>query len=214
VAIPAEPPVLRINLEDPASWAHARDEAAARLADGEIALLPAEGLYGYHVRADRPAGLERLRALKPRDEAKKGWVLLLDDPHALGRWDITVPARALELAERHWPGALTIVLQASTSIPEALRAADGTAAVRCPGSPFLREVVRASGGLLVSTSANRPGGAPPARLADAALAGASIAVDGGDLGGVPSTLVRVDGSTVAVLRTGAVGLADIGGDHT
>jgi tRNA threonylcarbamoyl adenosine modification protein (Sua5/YciO/YrdC/YwlC family) len=213
VATPADPPVLRIDVHEPSSWTDARAQAVARLAEGEVVLLPAEGLYGYHIRPDRPRGVERLQAMKPRD-AGKGWVLLVDDPHALERWDAAMPSGALELAKRHWPGALTIVVPATSSIPPALRAADGTAAVRCPGSRFLREVVRDAGGLLVSTSANRPGGDPPARIADAALAGAAMAVDGGGLAGVPSTLVRVDGSTVTVLRKGAVGLAAIGADRT
>lgn len=209
----ADPPTLRIDPDEPSSWSEARDEAAARLDEGEIALLPAEGLYGYHVRADRADGIDRLHALKPRG-AGKGWILLLEDPASLERWDVTLPSRALELAKRHWPGPLTIVLPASGSIPETLRAADGTAAVRCPGSRFLLAVVRAAGGLLVSTSANRPGGEPPANLEDAARSGTAVAVDAGPLSGLPSTVVAVDGGTIRVLRVGAVRLADLGGDQT
>ena len=210
---PGDPPTLRIDPDAPHSWREALEEAAARLDAGEIVLLPAEGLYGYHVRADRTAGIERLHALKPR-RAGKGWILLLEDPASLERWDVTLPARALALARRHWPGPLTIALPASASIPEALRAADGSAAVRCPGNPFLLAVVRAAGGLVVSTSANQPGEDPPARLEDAARSGTALAVDAGPLSGLRSTVVAVDGGTIRVLRVGAVRLADLGGDQT
>jgi L-threonylcarbamoyladenylate synthase len=208
-----EPLVLRIDGADPSSSAPIVEEAAARLAEGKVVLLPAEGLYGYHVRADRPEGLERLRTLKPRG-TEKGWILLLGDPRAFGRWDPALPSRAGELAERHWPGPLTIVVPASSSIPSALSAADGTVAVRCPGNPFLLAVVRASGGLLVSTSANRPGGPPPSRLEDAVGVGAALGVDAGPLSGLPSTLVKVSTGSIEILRRGALDLADVGGDQT
>jgi L-threonylcarbamoyladenylate synthase len=183
----AAPAALRIERADAATWTAARDAAVARLDAGDVALLPAEGLYGYHARADRPEALERLRMLKPR-EAGKGWILLLGEARALDHWDATVPARAIEVAARHWPGPLTIVLPAASTIPPALRAADGTVAVRCPGDPFLKQVVRAAGGLVVSTSANRPGEPPPARLEDAGRIGVALAVDAGPLSGIPSTI--------------------------
>jgi tRNA threonylcarbamoyl adenosine modification protein (Sua5/YciO/YrdC/YwlC family) len=188
-------------------------ESAAALALGEIVVLPAEGLYGYHVRPDRPEALRRLHAVKPR-EAGRGWILLVDDPGALDHWTPPPHAALRALAARHWPGALTLVAPAPDSIPSALRASDGTVAVRCPGNAFLRDVVRASGGALLTTSANRPGEPAPARIEDAALAGVALAVDAGTLSGRPSTLATVDGSTVRVLREGSVVLADIGGDET
>ncbi|HSQ58839.1 MAG TPA: Sua5/YciO/YrdC/YwlC family protein, partial [Acidobacteriota bacterium] len=76
------------------------------------------------------------------------------------------------------------------------------------------DVVRASGGVLLTTSANRPGEPPPARIEDAALEGVALAVDAGGLSGLPSTLATVVGSTVKVLREGSVVLADLGGDET
>jgi L-threonylcarbamoyladenylate synthase len=213
VSAPPEPRLLRIRPEDPASWAETVDDVAAALGGGEVVVLPAEGLYGYHARADRPDALKRLDNLKPR-EAGRGWIVLLDDPRALERFEPPPPPAALRLAAFHWPGALTLVVSAPDWIPPVLRATDGTVAVRCPGNAFLRDVVRAAGGALISTSANRPGEAPPATLAAAALHGVPLAVDAGGLSGMPSTLAGVDGSTVRVLRQGAVALAEPGGNET
>lgn len=178
-------------------------ESAADLARGEIVLLPAEGLYGFHVRADLPHALAHLHAIKPRERGR-GWIVLLAEPRLPTAWRSALEGKAAALAAAHWPGALTIVIPAEAGVPPELKAGSGTIAFRCPGSEFLRAVVAASGGPLVTTSANRPGESPPATFDSCDLEGVVLAVDGGPLSGLPSTVVRVDGSTVQVLRSGAV----------
>jgi L-threonylcarbamoyladenylate synthase len=195
--------VRRVDLGAPSGWPAVVEEAASALGRDEVVLLPAEGLYGYHVRADRPAALDALQSLKPR-EGGRGWIVLLPEPSPAKPWSAAFSAQAAALARAHWPGPLTLVLPAPPGTPAGLAAADGTVALRCPGSAFLRAVVAAAGAPLVSTSANRPGEAPPARFEACALRGVSLAVDGGPLSGLPSTVVRVDGSTVRVLRSGAL----------
>lgn len=177
--------------------------AAAVLVQGGIAVLPAEGIYGYHARADREDALARLRALKPR-ETGRGLILLIAEPGELTRWAPDPPPRALDLVRAHWPGALTIVLPGAAVVPSAARAVDGTVALRCPGSAFLRAVLRALGTPLVSTSANPPGAPAPLDAADVALGDVDLIVDAGTLSGIPSTLVRVVGDEVRLLRQGAV----------
>jgi L-threonylcarbamoyladenylate synthase len=200
---PSPPATLTIDLGRPESWRAALLEAAAVLARGEIAILPAEGLYGFHVRPDLRQGLSRLQAVKPRERGR-GWILLLAEPGLPPAWDASLEGRAAALAAAHWPGPLTLVLPAPPGLPPDLVAEDRTVAVRCPGSEFLRGVAVAAGGLLVSTSANRPGGHAPAAVGECARDGVALVVDGGALSGLPSTVVRVDGSTVKVLRSGAL----------
>jgi len=195
--------VRRVDLGAPASWHAVVGEAAAALGRDEVVLLPAEGLYGYHVRADRPRALDALQRLKPR-EPGRGWIVLLAEASPPAPWSTTLSDRARALGRAHWPGPLTLVVPAPAETPAALVAADGTVALRCPGSPFLRAVVVAAGAPLVSTSANRPGEPPPARFEECPTDGPALAVDGGPLSGLPSTVVRVDGSTVRVLRSGAL----------
>jgi tRNA threonylcarbamoyl adenosine modification protein (Sua5/YciO/YrdC/YwlC family) len=197
------PATLAVDLSRPESWRAALLQATAVLAGGEIAILPAEGLYGFHVRADLPPALARLQSVKPR-EPGRGWILLLAEPRLPAAWGASLESRAAALAAAHWPGPLTLVVPAPPGLPPELRAEDRTVAVRCPGSDFLRAVVAAAGGPLVSTSANRPGGRAPAAVGECAREGAALVVDGGTLSGIPSTLVRVYGSTVKVLRSGAL----------
>jgi L-threonylcarbamoyladenylate synthase len=188
-----------------------RDEAVARAAsalkDGQVALLPAEGLYGYHALASSQAGVERLEALKPR-VATKGWIGLVPRPTDAYRWIAAVAAPAAVLIHAHWPGPLTLVLPAGPAVPHALLGPEGTVALRCPGSDFLRAVVLAAGGLVVSTSANEPGAPPPASAptAESLPEGVALVVDAGPLSGAASTVARVDGERVIVLRRGAIAL--------
>ena len=200
---PPSPLTRRVALDRPESWLGVVPEAAAVLAAGEIALLPAEGLYGYHVRADLPEALARLQSVKPR-EPGRGWIVLLAEPRIPAAWGTPLTRKAADLAGVHWPGPLTLVVPAPAGLPADLLASDGTVAIRCPGSEFLRAVVAAAGGPLVTTSANRPGEAPPREFEAADREGVAVAVDGGTLSGLPSTVVRVDGSTVRVLRSGAL----------
>jgi L-threonylcarbamoyladenylate synthase len=202
--------VRRVDLAAPSSWAAVVADAASALRRGGVVVLPAEGLYGYHVLADDPAALAALHRVKPREEGR-GWIVLLPPdstapagvpaPHP---WRASLPPAAEALARAHWPGPLTLVVPAPRGARPELAARDGSMALRSPGSAFLRAVLSASGSPLVSTSANRPGVPPPSRFEDCALDGVALAVDAGPLSGLPSTVVRVDGSTVEVLRSGAL----------
>jgi len=107
--------------------------AATVLLEDKVALLPAEGVYGFHARARAASAIERIRALK-RD-ARAGFIGLIAAPGDLERWAHPSPA-ALELARQYWPGALTLVLDARAEAPESLRSDSGTIALRCPGRRF------------------------------------------------------------------------------
>lgn len=199
------PPPERILLGEGPARDRAVGRAAAVLSRGGTAALPTEGLYGYHARADWPDARARLAALKPR-ESGRGFILLLAEPSDAARWALGPPPRAIELIREHWPGALTLALPGGPDVPTDLRASDGTVALRCPGSLFLRAVLMAVGAPLISTSANAPGAPPPRRASDVPWAGVDLIVDGGTLTGMPSTLARVAGDEVQVLREGLVAL--------
>ncbi|HYR52207.1 MAG TPA: L-threonylcarbamoyladenylate synthase [Candidatus Dormibacteraeota bacterium] len=192
----------RLVLDPGGKWQDVARRAAVVLRAGGVALLPAEGVYGLHALSENPVAVERLLALKPREE-KKGFIGLIADPEELPRW--TEPnARALSLAKSHWPGALTLVLRAGPSVPAALRNPDGTIALRCPGSAFLLATVAGAGGIVLSTSANRPGEQAMVVPVGSLVERADLVVDGGTLSGTPSTVVSVVGDRVHVLRPGAI----------
>ena len=191
----------RLVLDPDAPWEAAAARASAVLRGGGVALLPAEGVYGLHARADDPAAVSRLLVLKPRS-AEKRFIGLIADLDEIGRWAEASP-RAVSLAREHWPGALTLVLPASLEAPEAMRSPEGTVALRCPGNPFLRQVVRGVG-IVLSTSANAPGANPSLRPDEELAARVDLVVDQGTLSGTPSTVVAVEGGIVRVIRMGAV----------
>ena len=176
------------------------DESFAKAADvlnhGGVAVIPTDTVYGLAARPNFPAAVDRLYTIKGRDE-KKPIALLASDIAAIERFGYPLTGRALELAERHWPGALTLVV--------------GKEGFRIPDHAATRELIAACGGVLRVTSANLSGRRPatdaPQALADVGLS-ADWVVDGGvSPGGVPSTVVRVnpDGG-LEVLREGAIKL--------
>jgi L-threonylcarbamoyladenylate synthase len=134
--------------------------------------------------------------------------MLIDGEAMLARLCAEIPPRAAELMRRHWPGALTIALPARAGLPAAL-VSDGCVAVRQSPHPLARALVARFGGPVTTTSANRSGEPPAttARAVAAALGDACHLLDGGATpGGAPSTLVRVRGGEVEILRRGAVEL--------
>ena len=170
------------------------EKAAEVLNRGGVAVIPTDTVYGLAARPDFPEAVERLYTIKGR-EAKKPIALLASDVEAIERFGYLLTGRARELAEKHWPGALTLVV--------------GKEGFRIPDHAATRELIAACGGVLRVTSANLSGRRPatdaPQALADVGLSADFVVDDGVSPGGVPSTVVRVnaDGS-LEVLREGAI----------
>jgi L-threonylcarbamoyladenylate synthase len=178
----------------------------AALVRGEVVGFPTETFYGLGVDAfDLPA-LERLRALKGRGAEKA--ISVLVDAATLASVVAEISPRAQALMDAHWPGPLTLALPARPGLPEAL-VLEGCVAVRHSPHPFAQALVAGLGRPLTATSAN-PAGAPPPTTAAGVrsyFGDRCVIVDGGETpGGQPSTLVRVRGDIVEVLRAGAIRL--------
>lgn len=180
--------------------------AATVLRRGGIVVYPTETFYGLGALARDAAALERLARAKLRPEGKPLPLLAAD--LAQVEEVAVLEGRAARIAARFWPGPLTLVLPARPHVLAAVTAGTGTVGIRIPGSPLARSLARAAGGALISTSANPSGGPPPARAEDLdpALRGAvDHVLDGGPApGGLPSTVVAVEGDEVRLVRAGAV----------
>jgi L-threonylcarbamoyladenylate synthase len=112
---------------------------------------------------------------------------------------------------QHWPGGLTLVLPTKPRTPWGKITRGGrTLAVRVPDNPFMQDVIQRAGGALATTSANPSGATAPVTVAEldpTILAFAHLVVDAGPCRvKVPSTVARVIGTQVRVLRPGAVHL--------
>lgn len=196
----------------PASDPDALLSAAAAMRAGGIVGIPTETVYGIAVVPQAEALAAVIRA-KQRPE-EKGIPLLIDGLDQLvGLVEISGPAQ--RLAERYWPGALTLVLAVHRPelIPPLLTGGRDTLALRIPDHPVPRALARELGPIAV-TSANRSG-EPPTKTAAALIetVGDSLALvldDGPVRGGVASTVVSiaVDGSWT-LLREGDLDGSDI-----
>ncbi len=181
-------------------------QAVAALERGEVVAYPTETFYGLGVDALDVQALARLGALKGRGAEKAISVLILGP--MLDRLCEDVSPLARRLMAAHWPGPLTLALPARGGLPAAL-VSDGCVAVRESPHPVARRLLEALGRPLTATSANLAGQTPASTAADAraAFPGQCLVVDGGTTpGGAPSTLVRVRGDAMEILRQGAVRL--------
>jgi L-threonylcarbamoyladenylate synthase len=178
------------------------DDAVAALQRGEAIVIPTDTVYGV---ATLPAFTARLFEVKERPTDVALPVLVADRAQAERIADLS--ARAAALADAHWPGGLTLVVPRAAGFDADLGGTDtATVGVRVPDHEVPRELARLVGPL-VTTSANRHGRPTPATAADAAAElGVATWIDGGVLGGAPSTVVRVVGDEVEVLRRGAIDL--------
>jgi L-threonylcarbamoyladenylate synthase len=176
------------------------------LAAGALVVFPTETVYGLGADARSAAAVERLVAVRGREEGKPILVLVADVEMAGAVVD-DFPAGARRLARRFWPGPLTLVLPARAGLPAPLTAGTGTIGVRVPGHALAAALVARHGGPVTAPSANPPGAEPPRRLELArTYFGERIAayVDGGELAGGASTVAAVEGERVRVLRAGPI----------
>lgn len=172
---------------------------------GGIVACPTETFMGLLADARNAAAVHDVCRLKGR-AADQGIGVLIPDVAHLDDVVVDVPARARELAERHWPGPLSLVLRARPELPEALTR-NGTISVRVPGPSLALELVRVFGAPLTATSANRSGEVAARSAAEVrAVFGDALAaiVEGESPGGLASTIVDATGPALRVLREGPV----------
>lgn len=196
------PLLLRIDPDSPDPAVIS--QAAAALHRGELIVMPTETVYGLAADAHLAGSEERLFKAKARDP-RKPIPLLAADVAMIKGFGATVDERVQRLAARFWPGPLTLVLPVSGGRFEGFR---------IPHHPVALALLRACGGLLRVTSANRSE-KPPALTAEAALqelAGSvTIVLDAGpSLWGEASTVIRLEeGLNITVLRAGVLPLQEI-----
>jgi L-threonylcarbamoyladenylate synthase len=186
-------------------------EAAARLIlAGEPVAVPTETVYGLAADATSDSAVARIYEAKGRPSFNPLIVHVADFAQAesIGRFG---PA-ARALAERWWPGPLTVVvpLRPDTGIAAAVTAGLGTVALRCPAHPAMRALLRACARPLAAPSANASGTISPTSAAHVlkTLGGRiALVLDGGETArGLESTIVKADDSGLHLLRPGPIAI--------
>jgi L-threonylcarbamoyladenylate synthase len=185
---------------------------AETIARGGIIAFRTDTFYGLGADPFNRSALQRIKQLKGR-EATKPILVVISDIDQIERF-ISERSRAFDLlAERFWPGALTLIGKAVPAVPGEVTAGTGTIGVRLPDDDNVRALVRACGGALTATSAN-PAGEKPAQTAEEVESYFGRAVDfivesGKAQGDLPSTVVDAGGSEPKLIREGAVAWAEI-----
>lgn len=186
--------------------------AAAAIRRGQLVVLPTDTVYGVGTTPWHGEAIIALYTAKVRP-AEKGIPILLADVADVAQVAREVPAAARPLIERFWPGPLTLVLPRRAELPSELAPGD-TVAVRIPDHELSRAIIRAAGGAVATTSANRSGSAA-AQTAEEALAQLAGAVEliidaGPSPQGHASTVVDCTTAQLRILRVGPLTAVDLG----
>lgn len=187
--------------------------AGAILRRGGLVAFPTETVYGLGADALNPEAVARIFAAKgrPADNPLIVHVTGIEQagPAVVAAW----PDVARRLAERFWPGPLTLVLPAGPAVPAAVRAGLPTVAVRCPAHPVAQALIAAAGTPVAAPSANRSGRPSPTRAEDVwADLGPhlDLLLDAGPVSvGVESTVVDVTAWPPRLLRPGGLPVEDL-----
>jgi L-threonylcarbamoyladenylate synthase len=189
-------------------------EAVEALRRGCLVAFPTETVYGLGADARNEAAVREIFRVKGRP-ADHPLIVHLPSAAHLSAWAVAVPELAYALAERFWPGPLTLVLQRHPSVLDAVTGAQVTVGVRVPGHPVALKLLRAFGGGVAAPSANRFGRISPttAEHVRAELGEAALVLDGGPCAvGLESTILDVSrvgdaGGLPRLLRPGGIPLA-------
>ena len=182
-------------------------DAVLSLKAGGVVLFPTDTLYGLGGDVFSVPASQRIFAIKGRP-------LHLALPVLVYHWDQVeqvahnVPEAARRLAQRFWPGPLTLVLPKAPKVPDLVTGGKGTVAVRMPDHPIPLALAEMLGAPVTGTSANRSGEADPVSLAaaEAQLDGdVDYIIHSGPVpGGVSSTIVDLTTGSPLLLRQGAL----------
>ncbi|MCX6552980.1 MAG: L-threonylcarbamoyladenylate synthase [Acidobacteria bacterium] len=183
------------------------ERAVEVLRRGGVVAYPTDTLYGLAVDPGNPRSVAQLYRIKGR-QVDRAIPLIAASREQIEACGGALPPLARTLADRFWPGPLTLVVPAWPALCEDVHGGSGTVAVRVPAHSLARALAAGFGAPITSTSANRSG-QPPATTADEVRLALAVHLDvlldaGATPGGPPSTIVSVTGAEPRLVRAGAV----------
>jgi L-threonylcarbamoyladenylate synthase len=188
-------------------------EAARRIRAGGVVAFPTETVYGLAADALNPDAVNAVFEMKGRPESRPMSVIVSGTRMAqrvVRSW----PERAKVLANRFWPGPLTIVVQRSADLPHQVTAGQEGVGLRCPDHPIALALLETCGFPLVGPSANRSGQPSPTTADHVRRAFADrdlLVLDGGPCRtGIESTIIEVGRDGDRILRVGAITPEELG----
>ena len=183
--------------------------AAAILRAGGLVGIPTETVYGLGANGLSSAAVGKIFAAKGRPQDNP-LILHVPDASWLARYCREVPDSAYTLAERFWPGPLTMILPRKDVVPDAVTAGLDTVGVRCPNHPVTLAIIRAADVPVAAPSGNTSGRPSPtcaAHMVEDMAGKIDAIVDGGPCGvGVESTIIDLTCTPPRLLRPGGLPL--------
>lgn len=186
--------------------------AAHILRAGGLVAFPTETVYGLGADAANEKAVARLYAVKRRP-ADHPVIIHFAAAQAAFDWAREVPDAARKLAQKFWPGPLTLILKRSRQAGDFVTGAQDTVGLRVPSHPVAQELLRLFDGAIAAPSANRFGLVSPttaAHVRDDLGKDVDLVLEGGasDVG-IESTIVDLSGATPVLLRPGHISKAEI-----
>jgi L-threonylcarbamoyladenylate synthase len=202
----------RVFVDPESPQRDAIQEAAKWILAGGVVALPTDTLYGLAADPFSSAGVARVFAVKGR-AAERALPLIASDVGQVVEHLGALPPAAQRLAERFWPGPLTLLLAAPPGLAREVTGGTGKVGVRVPADGVARAVCAAAGRPVTATSANLSGVPPtpdPDRVEQALGDRIDLLLDTGTTpGGAASTIVDVTGVEPVLVRAGAISWDDI-----
>jgi L-threonylcarbamoyladenylate synthase len=187
--------------------------AVALLKQGELVAFPTETVYGLGADARNPAAVAKIFVAKGRP-ADHPLIVHIPDATHLDRWARDISEAARVLANKFWPGPLTLILKRHPDVPDCVTGGQDTVGLRVPNHPVALELLKAFDGGIAAPSANHFGRISPTtaqHVRDDLGDAVAMILDGGPCQvGIESTIVDMSGPRTTVLRPGMLAGFDIG----
>jgi L-threonylcarbamoyladenylate synthase len=204
-----------VTVRVPGTDAAAVEDAAGRLAAGELVAFPTETVYGLGARADDDTAVAKVYAAKGRP-SRHPLIVHVPDAAAAEAFAAQIPAVAGRLMDAFWPGPLTVIVPREPAIARAAAGGLSTIGLRAPAHPVAHELLQAARRLgvpgLAAPSANRFGRVSPSTAAhvQAEFGEGLLVLDGGPCRiGIESAIVDCSRERPALLRPGMLTRARI-----
>jgi tRNA threonylcarbamoyl adenosine modification protein (Sua5/YciO/YrdC/YwlC family) len=197
--------LLKISLQNPD--AQLVQYAAQFIARGKVVAIPTDTFYGLAADPFNLSAVEQIYQIKGRPESR-ALPILVDSVEQASALVRDLPTNFLKLAEKFWPGALTIVMEASYRLPLKVTGNTGRVALRMPDAPVVLSLIESVGGPVTGTSANLSGH-PSCTNAELLLAQLgdrlTLVLDGGETGAVlASTILDLRNESWRIVREGRI----------
>ena len=179
---------------------------ASKIREGGLVVFPTETVYGLGGDATNPEAARRIFSAKGRP-SDNPLIIHVSKPEDAEKYAVT-SRLYYRLAEKYMPGPLTVILESKDSIPLETRGGLSTVAVRCPENKIARRLIECSGVPIAAPSANLSGSPSPtsaSHVIDDMMGRVDVIIDGGECDfGLESTIVKIDGDGLTLLRPGKI----------